>query len=278
MKLGNRAKQSKKLVSQLEEKLEATAEAQRAKVEDVERNILHLAQVYWAVAKGREAKEVIEAVRQYVLEEESDLNELELGLREERERWAVKQVVFHERLLLLLLVEALISRRFRQNEPHLQQLLRELLAFYALLYPELAARPLADLPAAPPLQHLLRSLPEHLAPFSLLSVRDSFVKRLSFLAKQFPPLDRFLAQQLPKLREMPTNLLYYNLLEFFAGRLAGSDWSAWGIEFLETCPSPYLHHPSAHRMTLLLDLDETLIHYRTTSPTKGEFLLRPCLF
>ena len=68
------------------EKLEATAEAQRAKVEDVERNILHLAQVYWAVAKGREAKEVIEAVRRYVLEEESDLNELELGLREERER------------------------------------------------------------------------------------------------------------------------------------------------------------------------------------------------
>jgi proteasome assembly chaperone (PAC2) family protein len=35
VKLANRAKQSKKLVSQLEEKLEANAEAHRVKVEDV---------------------------------------------------------------------------------------------------------------------------------------------------------------------------------------------------------------------------------------------------
>jgi hypothetical protein len=230
------------------------------------------------VAKGREPRDIIDAVRRYVLEEESDLNEVELGLSEEKERWAVKQMVFYERVLLVLLVEALISRRFRQNEPHLQQLMRELLTFYSLLYLEIAARPLAELLSSPPLKQLLHSIPEHLSPFSLLSIRDSFAKRVSFLAKQFPPVDRFLAQQLPKLREMPTNLLYYNLLEFFAGRLAGNDWSAWGIEFLETCPSPYLHHPSTHRITLLLDLDETLIHYRTTSPTKGEFLLRPCLF
>jgi hypothetical protein len=54
---------------------------------------------------------------------------------------------------------------------------------------------------------------------------------------------------------MSTNLLYYNLLEFYAGRLVGNDWSGWGIEFLETCPSPYIHHSSERKYTLLLDLD-----------------------
>jgi hypothetical protein len=86
------------------------------------------------------------------------------------------------------------------------------------------------------------------------------------------------SRQVGCIKSYPSNLLYYNLLHFYASKLAGTNWTGWGIEFLETCPSPYIHHPAEKKFTLLLDLDETLVHYRNTTSNKGEFLLRPHLF
>ena len=91
-------------------------------------------------------------------------------------------------------------------------------------------------------------------------------------------MENFINKQNGVIKSCPTNLLYYKLLEFYASKLTGGNWQNWNIEFLETCPSPYVHHPSPKKFTLMLDLDETLVHYRNTTATQGEFLLRPHLF
>ena len=75
------------------------------------------------------------------------------------------------------------------------------------------------------------------------------------VTKQFGDLDRFVTRQTSCIKSHPSNLLYYKLLEFYAGKLTLVSTAAWGIEFLSTCPSPYVHHESEHKYTLLLDLD-----------------------
>ena len=54
--------------------------------------------------KRGEPEEVIECIKLYVLEEESDLSDVEAGAVEEKSQASIKQVIYYERVLLLLLV------------------------------------------------------------------------------------------------------------------------------------------------------------------------------
>jgi hypothetical protein len=83
--------------------------------------------------------------------------------------------------------------------------------------------------------HQLRTVLPHLQKQSLVDItilRDNFGKKISIVSKQFGELDQFIGQQNSFLKSYPSNLLYYNLLEFYAGRLTGGEWSSWGVEFL----------------------------------------------
>jgi hypothetical protein len=71
------------------------------------------------------------------------------------------------------------------------------------------------------------------------------------------------------LKSYQSNLLYFNLLDFYASKLTLSNWNGWNIQFLTTSPSPYIHHTPKKKYTLLLDLDETLVHYQTKNNTQG---------
>ena len=70
------------------------------KIKDLSNNILHLARLFTVVLKRGD----IECVKLYVLEEESDLSDLEAGAVEEKSQASIKQVIYYERVLLLLLV------------------------------------------------------------------------------------------------------------------------------------------------------------------------------
>lgn len=105
------------------------------------------------------------------------------------------------------------------------------------------------------LSSALNHLPQKGFVVDLPVVRSNLAKKIIVIGKQFPEVDKFVAKQTAQLKNYPSNLLYYNLLEFYAGRLVGNDWGGLGIEFLETCPSPYIHYPSNQKLTLLLDLD-----------------------
>ncbi len=66
------------------------------------------------------------------------------------------------------------------------------------------------------------------------------------------------------------------LLEFFAFYLSANEQL---IACFAVAPSPYLPpleqlSANAKKYTLVLDLDETLVHY-TDSPSGGQFLVRP---
>ena len=79
--------------------------------------------------------------------------------------------------------------------------------------------------------------------------------------------------QLPKIAMMSINQTFYSLLEHYSFELSMSFTICPEIaKFLSTCPSPYIHTPSTKDYTLVMDLDETLIHY---NQAKSILLVRP---
>jgi hypothetical protein len=87
----------------------------------------------------------------------------------------------------------------------------------------------------------------------------------------------FTELELQNINHLSVNMAFYRLLEFFALHLVEmhiGDRPDYSIAFLSTCPSPYLHKPSTKPYTLVLDLDETLVHYNTKN-TVGQFKIRP---
>lgn len=113
------------------------------KVKDLTNNILHLARLFTVLLKRGEAAEVMECVKLYVLEEESDLSDLELGVAEEKTQSSIKQVIYLERVLLLLLVESLLTRKYKPNETYFHQLCKDFTHFYSLIYQQVSQQPLS---------------------------------------------------------------------------------------------------------------------------------------
>lgn len=98
VKLFGPSKDPINIAGKLDEKVGSVAfeeEVAAAKGKDLKNNMLHLAGVFTAVLKRGDMREVISGVRLYVLEEESDLSELELGAGEEKTQWAIKQVIYY---------------------------------------------------------------------------------------------------------------------------------------------------------------------------------------
>jgi CTD small phosphatase-like protein 2 len=70
-------------------------------------------------------------------------------------------------------------------------------------------------------------------------------------------------------------MAFYKLLEFYSLHLASVlPVPNPLVGFLATCPSPYLHHTASKEYTLVLDLDETLMHYNYRN-NLGQFKIRP---
>jgi hypothetical protein len=83
MKLFKPTKDSAPLVEKIIEKSEKpplTQESAHPKVKELSNNIYHLANLFTLIFKRAEPKEVISGIKNYVLEEESDLGDIELGI------------------------------------------------------------------------------------------------------------------------------------------------------------------------------------------------------
>jgi hypothetical protein len=79
VKLFRPSKDPINIVSKMDEKFENIAfqeEVVEGKVKDLTNNILHLARLFTVLLKRGEISELIECVKLYVLEEESDLSDL----------------------------------------------------------------------------------------------------------------------------------------------------------------------------------------------------------
>jgi hypothetical protein len=87
--------------------------ANSIKPKDLECNILHLMRLFDSLLKKKDSKVLIEQIKHYVLEEGSDLNELELCLEDTNTQLMVKTILFYERVLLIVLVESLITRKYK---------------------------------------------------------------------------------------------------------------------------------------------------------------------
>lgn len=64
------------------EKITFQEELVSVKSKDLTNNILHLARLFTVILKRGETAEAIECIKLYILEEESDLSDLELGVAE----------------------------------------------------------------------------------------------------------------------------------------------------------------------------------------------------
>jgi hypothetical protein len=53
---------------------------------------------------------------------------------EEKTQTSIKQVIYYERVLLMLLVESLLTRKFKPNEAYFHQLCKDFTQFYSLIY------------------------------------------------------------------------------------------------------------------------------------------------
>jgi hypothetical protein len=72
-----------------------------------------------------------------------------------------------------------------------------------------------------------------------------------------------------------SNIAFYKLLEFYSLHLASiMPVPNSLIGFLATCPSPYLHDSPMKEYTLVLDLDETLVHYNSKN-SQNQLKIRP---
>ena len=98
VKLFRPSKDSINIVGKMNEKLESVTfqeDAVADKTKDLSNNILHLARLFIVVLKRGEPGEVIECIKLYVLEEESDLSDLEAGAVEEKNQASIKQVIYY---------------------------------------------------------------------------------------------------------------------------------------------------------------------------------------
>jgi hypothetical protein len=72
-----------------------------------------------------------------------------------------------------------------------------------------------------------------------------------------------------------SNIAFYKFLEFYSLHLASiMPVPNSLIGFLATCPSPYLHDSPMKEYTLVLDLDETLVHYNSKN-SQNQLKIRP---
>lgn len=98
MKLFRPSKDPINIVGKMDEKLQSVTfqgDALADKTKDLSNNILHLARLFTVVLKRGEPGEVIECIKLYVLEEESDLGDLEAGAVEEKSQASIKQVIYY---------------------------------------------------------------------------------------------------------------------------------------------------------------------------------------